>query len=477
MKRQIQLWGTRVLMVALVIVATQKWGLPLYKQYFSPKKNVVFVPTATVKSGQFTVSFHEIGTLAAEKSVPVYGEDDGKIIWIVPEGTIVKKGDKIAEMDTTTVVREVRNQKLTLKNAEADVARAEEQLRMLKLSNQTDLDKQIADRDFTKTEYEMSQKTLERKKRLAEQKLIPGDQVEQADLDVRAKKLSLDKAEADLKLKQKDIESKETQGQADVNKVKFARDIQQRNLDELQGQVTSGIISAPAPGMAVISKTWGGPGDYRKLQAGDQIHHRQTLVTLPDLSSMLIKVNVGESDAPKVKIGMAVLAKLEAVPDRTFHGTVTEISSLATEGNPFDTGSTPGRKNFEVTVHLKEADPKTIKPGMTADAEFICEAVSKALFVPLESVIEKDGKTFVYVKNGKRWKRTPIKTGKYNDNFIVVTKGLTKGQVVALRDPTKPMESQEAGASGPGAEQKKQTDEPAVPPSAPAAPSAAPVNK
>jgi len=200
-------------------------------------------------------------------------------------------------------------------------------------------------------------------------------------------------------------------------------------------------------------------------------------VTLPDLSSMLIKVNVGESDAPKVKIGMAVLAKLEAVPDRTFHGTVTEISSLATEGNPFDTGSTPGRKNFEVTVHLKEADPKTIKPGMTADAEFICEAVSKALFVPLESVIEKDGKTFVYVKNGKRWKRTPIKTGKYNDNFIVVTKGLTKGQVVALRDPTKPMESQEAGASGPGAEQKKQTDEPAVPPSAPAAPSAAPVNK
>jgi len=270
MKRQIQLWGTRVLMVALVIVATQKWGLPLYKQYFSPKKNVVFVPTATVKSGQFTVSFHEIGTLAAEKSVPVYGEDDGKIIWIVPEGTIVKKGDKIAEMDTTTVVREVRNQKLTLKNAEADVARAEEQLRMLKLSNQTDLDKQIADRDFTKTEYEMSQKTLERKKRLAEQKLIPGDQVEQADLDVRAKKLSLDKAEADLKLKQKDIESKETQGQADVNKVKFARDIQQRNLDELQGQVTSGIISAPAPGMAVISKTWGGPGDYRKLQAGDR---------------------------------------------------------------------------------------------------------------------------------------------------------------------------------------------------------------
>lgn len=464
MKRQIQLWGSRVLMVALVIVATQKWGLPLYKQYFSPKKTVVFVPTGHVQYGTFTVSFHEIGTLAAEKSVPVYGEDDGKIIWLVSEGTIVKTGDRIAEMDTTTVVREVRNQELTLKNADSEVKRAEEELAMLKLSNINELEKQTKDRDFSKTQLTMAEKTRDRKKKLAEQRLIPGDQVEQAELDVTSKLLAWEKAKLDLTLKGKDIKSKEDLKQADVKKVIFARDIQQRNLNELKSQVTSGIISAPASGMAVISKTWGGPGDYRKLQAGDQMHRRQTICSLPDLMSMLVRVNVGESDAPKVKIGMAVLARLEAIPDRVFHGTITEISSLATEGNPFEgTGATPGRKNFEVTVHLREADPKMLKPGMTADAEFICDSVNKAMYVPLESVVEKDGKTFVYVKNGKRWERTPVKTSKYNDNFIIITKGLAKGQMIALRDPTRPMESQEAGASGPGAEKEKTVTEPVIP--------------
>ena len=461
MKRQIQLWVSRVLMVVVFLVVAQRWGLPMYRQYFTPKKVVIFVPTGTVQAGEFRVSFHEIGTLDAQNSVPVYGEDDGKIISLVAEGSIVKPGDRIAEMDTTQVVREVRNQKLTVKNSDADVVRAEEELKMLKLSNQTELAKQVADRDFSKTQLEMATKTYEKKKRLAAEKLVPGDQVEQADLDVRAKKLALDKAEADYTLKQKDVKSKEDQKQADVDKVKFARDIQKRNLDELQGQVTSGIIHAPASGMVVIAKTWGGPGDYRKLQVGDQLHHRQTICQLPDLSKMQVKVNVGESDAPRVKIGMPVLVRLEAIPNKVLHGTITGISSLATEGNPFATGSTPGRKNFEVVVSLKEADPRTLKPGMTADAEFICDAVPRALFVPLEAVIEKDGKTFVYVKSPNGYVRTPVGTGKYNENFIVVAKGLQRGQVIALRDPTRPMDEQEAGASGPGAEDKKTKNEPA----------------
>lgn len=467
MKRQIQIWGSRLVLVAIVVFATQQWGLPMYKRYFSPKKNVLFVPTAKVQQGKFTVSFHEIGTLDAEKSVPVYGEDDGKIISLVQEGTMVKAGDKIAEMDTTGVKKDLRNQKLTVKNSQADVDRVKEEQRMLKLSNQTELDKQQAQYDFNVNELKIAQQQKTKITLLADEKLVPRDQVDDADLQVRSKQLAVDQGNADLILKKKDIESKEAQKQAEVDKTVFALNIQKSNLDELQSQVTSGLITAPAPGMAVISKTWGGGTDYRKLQAGDQIHHRQVICQLPDLSHMEVKVNVGESDAPKVKLGMAVMVKMEAIPDRTFHGTVSSISSLATEGNPFDTGSTPGRKNFEVIVTLKEADPKVLKPGMTADAEFICEAVNNSVFVPLESVTEKDGKTFVFLKNGKRWERTRILTGKYNDNFVIVQRGLKKDQIVALRDPTRPMDEQEAGASGPGAQDQKDKKGPAPLPEMP----------
>jgi len=456
-------------MVALLLVVAQKWGLPMYTKYFSPKKVVIFVPTGKVQAGEFRVSFHEIGTLDAQKSVPVYGEDDGKIISLIAEGTLVKAGDKIAEMDTTTVVRDLRNQRLTLKNADADVVRAQAELAILKESNATELAKQNADYDFNQNELKMANEQRDKKVRLADEKLVPRDQVLQAEGEVRSKQLAVDKGKMDLDLKKKDIDSKESQKLAEVKKVEFARDIQKRNLDELQGQVTSGIITAPAAGMAVITKTWGGAGDMRKLQAGDQIHHRQVICQLPDLSKMVDKVNVGESDAPRVKVGMAVLVRLEAIPDKVLHGTIAEISSLATEGNPWDTGSTPGRKNFEVVVALKESDPKTLKPGMTADAEFICDAVPRALFVPLESVIEKDGKTFVFVKGPKGYVRTRVVTGKYNENFIVITFGLQRGQVIALRDPTRPMDEQEAGASGPSAEQKKTKVEPAPLPVMPSA--------
>ncbi len=463
MKRQFTLWGSRIIMLAIVVFAAQKWGMPMYRQYFSPKKTAVFVPTAKVKYGDFTVSFHEIGTLAAERSVPVYGEDNGKIMWLVSEGTIVQKGDKIAEMDRSDLEREMRNQILTVRNAEAEVERAKEEFKMLVASNETELAKQQADYDFNANELEMARKTLEKKRRLADEKLIPRDQVEQAELQVRAKELAEMKGQKDLDLQKADNKSKENQKLAEVRKVEFACETQKRNLEELKSRVTSGVVKAPASGMVVISKTWGGPGDYRKLQAGDTLHRRQTICQLPDLSKMLVRVNVGESDAPRVKLGMAVLVRLEAMPDKVLHGTVKEISSLATEGNPYETGSTPGRKNFEVTVELKESDPKTIKPGMTANAEFICDSLRNVLSVPLEAVIEKEGKTFVYVKTPKGYVRKDVVTGKYNDNFIVITKGLKKGEVVALRDPTRPMDQQEAGASGPGSSENKDEKKPAAP--------------
>ena len=451
MKHQIKLWGSRVIMLVLLGLAVQRWGVPMYVKYFSPKKTVVYVPQGKVAFGDFTVSFHEIGTLAAERSVPVFGEDNGKIITLVAEGTVVRAGDMIAEIDRSDIEREIRNQKLTVNNAEAEVARVEEEFRMLVESNKTHYEKQKADYDFTLNELDMARKTLEKRKRLADEKLVPRDQVEQAELTVRSNELAEMKGKKDLELQEADNKSKENQKQADMRKVRFALQTLQRTLEELEARLSSGVIKAPAPGMVVISKTWAGPGEFRKIQEGDTIRMRQSICLLPDLSKMLVRVNVGESDAPRVKLNMPVLIKMEAIPDKTFHGTVSNISSLATEGNPLESGSTPGRKNFEVTVALKESDPKTIKPGMTADAEFICDALSNVLYVPLEAVTEKNGKTQVFVKSRKGFGRREITTGLSNDSFVVVKKGLVRNEVIALRDPTIPMDQQEAGSKAPGA--------------------------
>lgn len=137
------------------------------------------------------------------------------------------------------------------------------------------------------------------------------------------------------------------------------------------------------------------------------------------------------------------------------------ISSLATEVSPWE-GGTPGKKDFEVRVSVKENNPRLIKPGMTANLEFIVDQVKDAIYIPIEAVVEQGNKTFVYVKSGGKFTRVPIKTGKYNDNFVCVTKGLKKGQIIALRDPTRELELQEAGSSAPKAT-KQETAAPPIP--------------
>ena len=459
MKRQIKLWGTRTLAVALLLVAGQRWGVPLYKEYYEEKKTTAYVPTAKVQKGKFVVSFHEIGTLEAEKSVPVTSEVSGKIITLADDGVSVREGDLLVELDATELLRDVRNKELSLNDAQAAVDTANAELAILVESNKTEIEKAQKQYEYDESLLARAKGQLKKTRELADKKLIPGNRVGEADLDVKAKKLAADKSELDTKLKGKEVESKEEQKNAEIVKLEYTRVRRQDDLDEANRNVEQAIIRAPASGLVVLQRIRS-PQGRRELQEGDNVYPRQSICSLPDLSGMLVKINVGESDAPRIQVGVPVLIRLEAVPDKVFHGVIEEISNLATESRWWEPGSTPGRKNFEVTVKVKEVDPKTLKPGMTADVEFICDTTENSVFVPLECVTESKGKTYVFVKDGDTYERRQVETGKPNDNFVIIEKGVRFGEVVALRDPTKPLEEQEAGASAPEEDEKDEKKQP-----------------
>ena len=452
--RHVKTWGSRALALVLIVLAGRHWGVPLYKQYFAPKKTEIYIPTGKVQAGKFTVSFHEMGTLEAEKSVPVIAEVGGKLIYLVGDGKVIGSGDLIAELDTTDIEREVYNQTLEYKNRVADVERANAEMDILKEKNKTEVAQAQAELDFNKIELERAKEMLARKERLLQDKLVTGSEVEQAKLEVRSKELAVTKGEMAFTLKQKEIESNESQKKAEIANVKFRCDMADSNLKLIEGRMKKAVIKAPAPGLVVMSTDWT-PDGRRKIQEGDSLRPQQTVCRLPDLSSMLVKVKVGEADAPRVHLDMTALIVLEAVPGREFHGKVTSISSLATEAMPWERGAGTGR-SFEVVIGVKEHDAKVLKPGMTADVEFISDSVAKATYVPIEAVIERQSKTYVFVREGARYNRIQVKTGLQNDNFVVIAKGLEKGQVIALRDPTKPIEEQEAGVTRPGASAKKE---------------------
>ncbi len=377
---------------------------------------------------------------------------------MVEDGKVVAAGDELGLLDTTELERELRNQTLEYENRLADVDRAKAEIELLKEQNETDLAQQAAQLEFDENELKLAKEDLAKKERLLEERLVTGAQVDQAEGVVRSKELAVEKGKSQFELKKTEVESKEKQKQAEIRNIQFRADMAKSNLEETEDDLKGALLTAPAGGLVVMSRTWDG-SSHRALKEGDNVHQRQTICALPDLTSMLVKVPVGESDAPKVRLGMSVLIRLEAIPEKTFHGSVKDISSLATEARIWE-GGTPGKKNFEVTIDIKEVDPKTLKPGMTADVEFICDTVKDAVYVPIESVVERQGKTYVFVKDGERYTRADVKTGKYNDNFICVTHGLREGEVIALRDPTRELEQQEAGSAAPGAEKEERQSVP-----------------
>lgn len=428
-------------LIILILIAAAVWGgtkvLPAqWARWFPKEKKELFIPTAQARRGDLVVSVKQLGSVEAENSVLVSSEIEGKIIYLVPEGRTVSPGELLVQFDDTPLREAVRTATLEYNNAVAQVEKAKLEFEIQKESNRTEVEQQEAQLNFDRAELERAQAQLEKKKRLASDRLIPQSEVEVAEIDVRSKQFNVTKQEKALALKRKEVESRESQKQADVRNVEFSAQMARMRLQEAEGRLQKSRILAPKGGLVVIQKTWTADG-RRKFKEGDSVYPRQQILQLPDLSSMLVKAQVEEADIARVKVGQSVRLTLDALPGKTYTGVVREISSLATEASPWETSGTPGRKNFEVTIKINTSGISPIRPGMTANVEIISDRVTDTVYVPIEAVFEKEGKRLVYVKRGATFVAREVETGKRNETFVSIRKGLNGGEVVALKDPTR----------------------------------------
>ncbi len=186
-------------------------------------------------------------------------------------------------------------------------------------------------------------------------------------------------------------------------------------------------MKAPIPGLVVYEINW---NTGRKISVGNTPWPGMSLVSLPDLSQMQVVTNINEVDISKVKKGQHVKITLDAFPDKQFSGTVAEVGTIGQQKNQ---GS--NLKTFEVILTINGTDP-ILKPGMTTGNEIVIETVPAAVFIPIESVFEKDGKTIVYLMNGRKPRGQEVTLGVKNSNYIIVRSGVAEGDMIALRDPT-----------------------------------------
>src|SRR6476469_1256917 len=359
---------------SLLILATVAWYA-----WPSSTSAAEAVLTAPVKSGEFKVLVTTTGELRARKFVQVSGPATAqtvqvyqtKISSIVPEGTVVKEGDVIAELYTHPVAAKVADVTLSLQKAQADFTTAQ-------LDSALNLAQ--AREDVRTAEYFLEEKKLAKEQAKYEAPTIR----RQAEIDYEKAQRAWEQSKRNLSTKTKQAVAKMSSVGADLGR-------QQNNLKNIQDVLGGFTIKAPAPGMVIYVREWNG----KKKGVGSQWNAwENTVATLPDLTQMESQTYINEVEVRKIAVGQKVAISLDSDPSKKLHGTVTQIANVGEQKPNQDS------KVFEVKIEVSKADT-TLRPGMTTSNGIEVASVPNVLSIPLEAVSSDNGFSWVYKKDGR----------------------------------------------------------------------------
>jgi len=388
--------------IALILMAFTFWP--------EAEKNKLY---NTVQKGEFKIEVNSSGELKAKESEDIKGPTSLRShgIWqikitdLVSEGTYVREGDYVAQLDKSEVTTKINTaatevEKIT---TEYEQARLDTAIEMMKLRD-----------ELINLNYEIEEK-----------KLISNQSTYEAPAVQRQAEIDLEKAERKLQQSISNISLKRRQNAAKLHQVKLSLQQQQSKLDRLEALVQELKILAPKDGMVVYKRNWNGS----KVTSGSQISvWDPTVATLPDLSKMVTKTYVNEIDISNLKKGLSVNLTIDAFPDKNFTGKVVDVANVGEQLPNSDA------KVFEVTVEINEKDT-LLRPSMTTNNQILVEELTDVIFIPQESVFATDSVSYVVLKTAIGKEKQKVDLGKTNDNFVVILKGLTEGQKLLMVKP------------------------------------------
>ena len=246
---------------------------------------------------------------------------------------------------------------------------------------------------------------------------------------------------------QSSFETKQTAYQVEVARHKSSMDqVQQAKaaLRQARADLSRTTIYAPMSGtISALNKEQG------EIALGSQFQ-KDVILIVADLSTMEAQVNVDENDIMSVAVGQPAEIEVDALPNQTLKGVVSEIASSA---NSAGAGTTEQKTEFQIKIAITNP-PKTLRPGMTASASIITKTNENALSVPLQSVAvrtvdqltkkgekrkdaearfkaDRDGFVEIVfcIENGKAVAKQ-VKTGIQSDELIEILEGLKEGDEV-----------------------------------------------
>lgn len=358
-----------------------------------------------VHRGDFANDLLLTGELTAAQgamiSVPRLPQWQTSIKWLATEGTEVKEGDRVAELDNTQFTTALETKRQAVVQARQELAQKEAEW-------SADLAQKVLDADKKKVDYDKTKLDA-----AVPQEIVSGREYDDRQIKFKRATVEYEKAAAVLR------SAREGVG-ADRANLLVALAKAERELHDADTAIAALTLRAPRAGVVVVREH---PWEGRKLQEGDPAWVGLPLAMIPDIASLEVDAALADVDDGRLAVGMPATVILDAYPALRFTGKVVQISAVAQESARLSL-----RRAFGVKVALDSIDRARMRPGLSARVIVRRNTQRNVLLVP-RSALSFGGKTpRAHLSEGTF---SDVSLGDCNAQQCIVLNGLKDGDRLA----------------------------------------------
>jgi HlyD family secretion protein len=372
------------------------------------------IPVAKLTKQSFLLTVPSTGEIVGLETTPVTTPSTSsgslKIAWLKPEGSFIQAGEPVIRFDSTDAQLSLEKQQNTL-DANG------ENTKIITLRQATDEKVLAIESKDAEEEYDFALKVMPQ-----DETIFSKWDIITAQADVRYDKERIEFLKSKKKTQQRIARSDQQILAIERNKAQSEVSLIKQTLNSLEQQ-------APVGGLVLYHRE-----RREDPQIGDSTSPGQVVIEIVNLDVLQARIYILERDGTNLGKGQPVVIKLDAIPDKDYHGTIRTVSSVA---GPLERNSP--LRFFTCDVNITDAgkDLKLIRPGMSLRGEVVLQNYESCFVVPSAAVDyrEKERDNLVYIKKHDQFIPQPVKTGLSAHGEAVILEGVKEGELIALVNP------------------------------------------
>lgn len=381
--------------------------------FYNNTSNEEISITAKVTRGTFINEVYISGEAQSTSSKEINGPSNTrrfglyniKIQDLVPEGTIVKKGEYIGKLDVSEINGKILDYEINLENVQSQYTTQQLDTTLSLKQERNGIKDLLFNIEEDKLELQRS--------------------AYESPATIRSLEIKIEKTKRDLKEKKADYSIKKRQ--ADARMIRVGNQVlkTENQIEELTALQKEFTIYSDDGGMVTYIKERNGT----KKKVGSMISPWDpAIASLPDLTKMESKTYSNEVDIRKIKKGLKATIGFDAFPNIELEGEVTDVANIGESKSGSDI------KVFQILIKLNETN-KNIRPGMTTSNKILINQKEDVLIAPLEAIFSQDSISYAYVKSGYSIEKKQVELGLTNNDQVVIINGLEENDIVYLNKP------------------------------------------